>query len=375
MILERDVILIKSIRVIGLLLIIVLALVACDSGSSNNSVNTPNQSSNPGGGNNANNSGAPQPALNLTVRPGRVYNCFTDAPNPTYQTIRLGLLSTLDALPMHAACLRGFYDDENVNVQFVPFTIDSDRDAAFKNGTIDAEIGDVVVSAKLAKDDLGVTVAVIFETNADRAVFSVVAAPVSAVTSLAGLKGKQIAITDNTISDYLTDYLFAKQGLDKSKGGFITQSFPDASTQLSALQTGKVAAATLPEPFASVALSAGATLLGSDKGTDLGAESVIIFSRQFTAAHPDAIHRFLAAYYRIITDINANFNSYRKLIWTQKLTDTTVAKTIAPITFAKPRVPTAAEIKGVSDWARQKGIITTDLDYSKMVDGSFLPRQ
>ena len=365
---------IKSVRAISLLLLIVFALAACDSGNSSNSSNnnSPNQSNNSGGNNN--NGGNPQPAVNLTVRPGRVYNCLTDAPNPAYQTIRLGLTPALESLPIQAACLRGYYDDENVNVLFVPFTNEVDRDAAFQSGTIDAEIGDVVSSAKLSKNNLASTVAVIFETNADRAIYSVLAAPGSAATSIADLKGKQVAIADGTISDYVANYLFAKQGLDKSKGGFTTQSSPDSASQLSSLQASKVAATVLPEPFATIAISAGAKLVGSDKGTDLGAESVLIFRKSYITAHGDAVSRFLAAYYRTTADINANFDIYRKVIQVEKLADAGVAKTIAPLTFAKPRVPTAAEIKAVSDWAKSKGIITTDLVYSTMVDGSFLPK-
>ncbi len=362
----------RSVRALSLLLIVIFALAACDSGSGNST--SPNQNNNPGGNNSSNNNGAAQPVVNLTVRPGRIYNCVTDAPNPAYQTIRLGLTTSLESLPMYAACLRGFFDDENVNIQFVPFNSVTDRDAAFKSGAIDAEIGDMVTSAKISKDNLGAIVAVIFETNADHAIFSVLAAPSIAATSIATLKGKQVAITDSAMSDYVADYLFAKQGLDKSKGGFTTQSNPDSASQLSSLQAGKVAAAVLPEPFASVAISAGAKLVGSDKGTDLGAESVLLVSKSYITAHGEAVSRFLAAYYRITADLNANFDSYRKVMLVGKLADASLVKTIAPLTFAKPRVPTAAEVKAVSDWAKSKGLITTDLVYGTAVNGSFLPK-
>ncbi len=361
----------KTVRALGLLLITIFLLSACDSSNSNSS--SPNQSNNPGG--NANDSSNPRPAPNLTVRPGRVYNCLTDAPNPAYQTIRLGLTPIPDALPIYAACLRGFYDDENINVQFVPFTNEADRDAAFKSGAIDAEIGDMVVSANLSKGDLGTTVAVIFETNPNQAVFSVLAAPGSAASTIADLKGKQIALADNTISDYLADYLFARQGLDKSKGGFTTQGILDPAARLTALQGGKVAAAVLPEPFASVAISAGAKLIDSDKGSDLGAESVLIFNKQYATTHGDAVRHFLNAYYRITADINTNFDSYRKVLLVAKIASPALAKTLAPISFAPPRVPTADEIKAVSYWAKQRGIISTDLVYSKVVDDSYLPKR
>ncbi len=359
---------IKLVRILSLLLIAIFALAACDIGGSSNS-NSPNSSNNPGG------SGSPLPVANSTIRPGHVYNCVTDPPNPNYPTLHIGLTPAIESLPIHAACLRGFYDDANVNVIFVPFTSGADRDSAFKSGAIDAEIGDLVISASLSKGDLGTTVAVVLETNPKRAVFSVLAAPGSAATSIADLKGKQIAISDNTIIDYVTDYLFAKQGLDKSKGGFTTQAIPDIATQLSSLQAGKVDAAVLPEPLTTSAISDGAKLVGSDKGSDLGAESVLIFNKQYAAAHADAVRRLLVAYYKITDDINADFTPHRKVMVVEKLIDPALAKKIEPLTFAAPRVPTADEIKRLSDWAKKKGIISADLDYSKVVDGSFLPKQ
>lgn len=358
----------RIILTLSLMLTAVFVLAACDTGGTASNNPTPSGTSTV-----ATNS-TPMTATGSTPLVATTYDCTKDAPNPAYPTIRIGLIPAIDSLPIRAACAQGLYAANQVNVVFVPFTSPVDRETAFKAGNIDAEIGDVIIAANLSKQDIGTTVNVIFETNPKRAVFSVLASPQSSAASLTDLRGKAVAISENTIIDYLTDYLFAKQGLDKGKGDFSTQAIPDIPTRLGALRAGKVDAALLPEPLASAAISDSAKLVGSDKGTDLGAESVLIFNKQFAAKNPDAVSRFLAAYYKVTADINSNFDPYRKVMVAEKLINPTLASKFEPVTFASPRVPTAAEIKAVSDWAKKKGIISNDLDYAKIVDASFLPK-
>ena len=74
-----------------------------------------------------------------------------------------------------------------------------------------------------------------------------------------GLKGKDVSVSRNTIIEYVTDEILAKGGM---QGEDINKVIiPQIPTRLEMLQNGKLAAATLPEPMASIAIHNGGHLI------------------------------------------------------------------------------------------------------------------
>ena len=121
--------------------------------------------------------------------------------------------------------------------------------------------------------------------------------PDSPVRTLAGLEGKVIGVNaPGNILYLLTASVLADHGLRVSGARFAYYPLPDMAAMLKA---GKVAAAVLPEPFASQAeQSMGVTLLAD---LDQGATAAFpvqgcAVTRQWAALHPMTLAAFRAAF-------------------------------------------------------------------------------
>jgi NitT/TauT family transport system substrate-binding protein len=121
--------------------------------------------------------------------------------------------------------------------------------------------------------------------------------PRSGIRTLADLEGKTVGVNaPGNILYLLTASVLADHGLSVSGVHFAYYALPDMATMLKA---GKIAAAVLPEPFASQAdLSMGVTLLAD---LDQGATSAFpvqgcAVTRQWAAQHPRTLAAFRAAF-------------------------------------------------------------------------------
>ena len=121
--------------------------------------------------------------------------------------------------------------------------------------------------------------------------------PGSPVRTLAGLVGKTIGVNaPGNILYLLAASVLADHGLNVSQVRFAYYPLPEMAAMLKA---GKIAAAVLPEPFASQAeLSMGVTLLAD---LDAGATSAFpvqgcAVTRQWAALHPGTLTAFRAAF-------------------------------------------------------------------------------
>jgi len=121
--------------------------------------------------------------------------------------------------------------------------------------------------------------------------------PDSGIRTLAGLEGKIIGVNaPGNILYLLAASALADHGLSVSGARFAYYPLPEMAAMLKA---GKIAAAVLPEPFASQAdLSMGVTLL-----TDLDQGATVAFpvqgcavTRQWAAQHPTELAAFRAAF-------------------------------------------------------------------------------
>jgi NitT/TauT family transport system substrate-binding protein len=121
--------------------------------------------------------------------------------------------------------------------------------------------------------------------------------PGSPIRTLAGLVGKTIGVNaPGNILYLLAASVLADHGLNVSQVRFAYYPLPEMAAMLKA---GKIAAAVLPEPFASQAeLSMGVTVLAD---LDVGATSAFpvqgcAVTRQWAALHPGTLTAFRAAF-------------------------------------------------------------------------------
>jgi NitT/TauT family transport system substrate-binding protein len=287
-------------------------------------------------------------------------------------TVRVAMLPILDALPMYVAIAQGYYAAQNINEQVVPAASAAERDQLIQAGQADAMINDLVSTLFYNKDKTTIVVVRFARTaTAKYAQYFILAGKGSGITGVNGLKGVPIAISDGTVIAYITDRLLAAEGL--APADIKTVAIPKITDRLAALSGGTVKAATIPDPTAAAAVAAGATIITSDAAHPQYGNSVLSFTADFVAKQPDTVRGFLAAWEKGVADVNANKTKWNDVLTKNNLLAPSLLATYALPDYPTAGVPSAAQFKDVNDWAKQKGLLTTDVSYGESVNATFLP--
>jgi NitT/TauT family transport system substrate-binding protein len=290
-------------------------------------------------------------------------------------TLKVAVLPVLNTMPLFVAQEQGLFVEEGVNVEFVPVDSARDRQIALQTGTIDGANTDMVGVALLAAADAPIKI-VRHDAFDGFPFFAIVTGKASGLTTLdeliAALKDNtaQIAISNNTIIEYLTTTMLASAGYDVQPDDYL--EIAAIPVRLEQVAAGAVAAANLPEPLVTLVTGIqGGINLVDDTAIDF-VPTVLAFRQAVLDEQPEAVAAFLRAYERAVDLINADPEAYRS-------TPVQVPDPVRP-TFVVPqwltaRVPTAEETALVLDWMVSRGLLEAPLAYEDIVDGSFLPER
>ena len=202
--------------------------------------------------------------------------------------ITIGLMPDTDSIPFIIAAERGYFAEEGVEVELVPFKSAMERDAALQSGNLDGAISDLL--------------AVIFARSGGFALHATSYTDGNTGISTApDLHGKEIAISRNTIIEYVTDEILAVNGLNEREVSKVV--IPQIPVRLEMLQSGNLAAAVLPEPMASVAVASGSRYLtgSGELGINPG---VIVFADSAINEKADSIRAMYRAYNKSVEYLN-----------------------------------------------------------------------
>ena len=101
--------------------------------------------------------------------------------------------------------------------------------------------------------------------------------------------------------------------------------------------------------------------------------SLISFRKAFIDEHPEAVKGFLAAVEEAVDEINSDPTRWSDLLTERQLVPAPLIGTYKIPTFPSASVPSQAQWDDVLAWAKDKGLIKSDVSYSESVDESFLP--
>jgi NitT/TauT family transport system substrate-binding protein len=287
-------------------------------------------------------------------------------------SLKIAVLPILDALPMHVALEKGYFAEQNLDVELVRVNSGPERDQLMQAGQVDGMINEIVSVIFYNQQETNV-VAVRFAraATADSAVFSIVAAPGSGIETVQDLAGVEIGISEATVIDYMTDRVLQKAGLalDEIK----TVAIPRIPDRLALLQSGELTAATLPDPATSMAILQGATLIIDDRTLPEVGTSVITFSKDAVMNKPAAVKGFLAAVEKAVADMNSDPSGFNALIADKGLVPPPLLEGYSLPPYVTASVPGEALWQDAIAWATEKGLISAEPSYVDSVDDSFLP--
>lgn len=273
---------------------------------------------------------------------------------PTKQTLTFGVMGSIDAVPFIIAKEKGYFEKEGVDINIENFKNSKDRDAAFQAGTLDGVICDEVAISLYQNSDFDVKITGV--TDGD---FMLIAGKDSGIKSLEDIKGKSVAISEKTAIEYTLDKVLESKSL---KANDVEKSvIPAIPTRLEMLNSNKVSAALLPEPFSSMAIANGGILLGS--ATELASyPSVSAFTQKSIDAKSSEIKSFYKAYNKAVNYINSTpVSEYEDLIiQTVGYPEEMKGKITLP-KFRETTLPKDSEVQSAIDWCTNNKLIDKTL--------------
>lgn len=287
-------------------------------------------------------------------------------------TLKIGVLPILDALPMYAADAEGYFKQQGINVQFIPVASAAERDQLMQAGQIDGMINDLVSTMLYNKDTTQIVIVRFARVaTAKYPQYRILAAKSSGIQKPTDLRGVPIGVSQGTVIEYVTDRLLTAEGL--APDDIKTIAVPKIPDRLSLLDSGELKAATLPDPLSDLGIQAGAIVVLDDTTHPEYANSVFSFRKSVVDSQPQAIRAFLLAIETATKDVNADKARWGSLLTEKNLVPAPLIGGYTLPDFPMASLPTQAQFADALDWAKAKGLVTTDVSYDASVSSAFLP--
>lgn len=280
--------------------------------------------------------------------------------------LNIGVMSSMDYLPLAIAKEQGFFEQEGVDVTINKFYSANERDAALQSGNLDGTIIDYTGAAIQRAGGVKIKVA----SQCDGS-FVLVGAKDSKVNSVGDLKGKRIAVSRNTVIDYCTDWALQDAGVALDEVDKV--EINKIPLRLEMLRNGKIDATMLPDPFTTIALDGGNKNLIDIKDVDLRVTG-IVFHDNVIADKEDAIKNFYRAYNLAIYLINTQPPSTFEELLVKEIG---IPKELAPQVvfpnYTKAQLPQDKDLEKVEQWLKSKGLVAVDFDINSLIASGLIP--
>jgi NitT/TauT family transport system substrate-binding protein len=315
----------------------------------------------------------PQPAVSPAPEESAVHSPVpTTGQEGGVQVLKMALLPVQDVLPFHVAQQNGYFEEVGVQVELVPVKSGQERDTLMQTGQVDGMLTDLLSPVLFNQDEeLVKAVRTARKVYPDSPLFRTLAAPGSTASSPEDLAGVPIGSAKNTVIEYLTQRMLEKAGLSPDQ--IVTQEVSAIPVRFELLINGEIQAATLPDPLASGAMAAGATLIIDDTSVPELSQSILAFSVDALEGKPEAVRRFLAAWEMAVEELNQNPDKYMALLIETGRVPESIQGTYQMPPFPEASVPSSEQLADVVSWALDNGLIQDEISYERMVDDRYLP--
>ncbi|MGF7186364.1 NitT/TauT family transport system substrate-binding protein [Desulfitispora alkaliphila] len=286
------------------------------------------------------------------------------------QTLRIGSLPIEDILPIVVAEKMGFFEQENISVELIPFQSAVEAESAMQSGRLDGMVTDMIVAILLINSGLETKItSITLGTTPEEGRFAILAAPGTDFETLSDLKGKQVGISYNSIIEYVTDGLLEEAGFDTSYVDKV--SVPRIPIRMEMLLNNQIDAITVPDPLVTFAESQGATVVADDTTIEKNlSQAVITLTEDAIGEKHEAIQGFYRAYTKAVTELNSNPEEFRNVF----VENVNIPEPVADIyniqQYPEPELPTENDINNVLNWLTEKDLLDGELSYEQLVDNS-----
>jgi NitT/TauT family transport system substrate-binding protein len=217
---------------------------------------------------------------------------------PEKTTLNVGVVPAMDSAGFFVALHDGLFAREGLTIRYTPAVSSETAVAQQLKGQLDISAGNYVSYINEAALDHQPIEVVAEGSVMQQGAQTIFTMPNSGITTLAGLKGKLVGVNAPGNIDYLLGVsVLQENGISPTSVSFPKQpiAFPDMGGEL---KSGKIAAAIMPEPFASLAEQEDGAVpiadLNQGATTDFPIEGYVV-TKSWAAQNPNTLKRFLAA--------------------------------------------------------------------------------
>lgn len=294
------------------------------------------------------------------------------APQTSVGTLKIAVLPIIDTLPMYVAQQEGLFSKHGVNVEFVPVASAPERDQLLAAGGADGTINETLAVMLFNKENVQMQVVrYALRPTEGNGHFFILASAQSGISSVEGLKGVEIGVSQGTVIEYVTERLLQAEGFTSDE--IKTIAVPKIPDRMALLASGQLKAGVMPDPLAALVVSQGGLIVADDSSHPEYGFSVISFRKQVIDANPGAVKAFLAAIEESTELVNADPAKYKSVLSEQKIVPQPLIENYQVPVFPAADVPTADEWQDALNWLKEKGILTVDVSYQDSVNASLLP--
>lgn len=183
-------------------------------------------------------------------------------------TLKIGVLPIHDTLLLQVARQEGYFAEQGLEVELIPFHSALDKDTAARAGHLDGHFTDLPsVIIQRAGGVAFVVVASTSHTRPEARMFGLVTSPKSSAREIKDLEGLNLAIARQTIVDFLGNTLLTQAGYPAKF--MVFTDIRKIPVRLQMLLAGQVDAAVLPEPLLTLIEEAGGRVILDDRQLDM----------------------------------------------------------------------------------------------------------
>jgi len=286
--------------------------------------------------------------------------CGQQAEKKELQEITIGLMPDTDSLPFIIAQEKGFFAEAGVKVNLQQFKSAMDRDSALQSGNLDGSVSDLLAVAFAKAGGFDVKV-----TSFTDGSYKLVAGAAEPAADIKGLQGKDVAVSKNTIIEYVTDQILANQQMPSD--GINKVVIPQIPVRLEMLQSGKLAAATLPEPMAGIAIHNGGHLINSSDQLGIN-PGVMLFTAKAVEGKKAEIQAVYRAYNKAVAYLNNTPSTeYMALVLSKGGFPPAAKDALNLPQYHEAGLPAEKDVMDCIAWMKEKQLIKQTYSYKDIV--------
>jgi len=286
--------------------------------------------------------------------------------NKGTQTLNMGVMSSMDYLPLAVAQREGYFEKIGLDIKLHKFYSANERDAAFQSENVDGCVIDFTgaVLQKAGGLDLKLT------SKCD-APFYIVAGKNTGVNTLQDLKGKQVAVSQNTVIDFIVDMALKSANLtDTDIKKVEINKIP---VRFEMLRNQKIDATGLPNPFALMAQTDGDKIITSNDSLGF-AITGIMFHQKAINEKKELIRKMYEAYNMGVDYLKSHTPMDVKDILVKDFgfPDDLITDNMKLYNYTPAEIPAGKDINSTIEWLIGKGLINSDFDKTTLLDSQFV---